>query len=212
MILPANPDHPRRITLSIGQGGCGKTSQCVRALVNIPWACAFIFDLTGQFSAKLKQPWVRTAKQCDEALARRIVCLNPTGMWKASETDKAFEWFAQWAFERSQTGPGRKILVADDSWDYMTNTHLTDALANVIKLGRFWNLEFWGITHRAMEYHVSVRAQVTEWIAFRSLPNDLKELQDYWPGVMKAVHLPRFEWLGYDAQTGHEGRYKLAAV
>lgn len=207
--MEADHANPLRNTLVIGQGSSGKTSFALRYLINVPWSCAFVFDLQGQFARRLGVKWCGTAAECDAALASGVVCLNPYRMWDANDTDTAFNWFADWAFQVSQTGPGRKILVADDSWEFSAARVLTPELARVVKLGRFYHLEFFGVTHRPMEYNVNVRSLVTEWIVFNSLPDDLEAVKTYWPGVMAATTLPKFEFISYNRDTRVEWRTKL---
>ena len=209
--MEADHSNPLRNTLVVGQGSSGKTTLAIRYLLNVPWTCAFIFDLQGQFARRLGKRWVGTAKECDEALATGFVCLNPYRMFDADKTDEAFNWFAGWCYDRCSSAPGRKILVADDSWEFSAARVLTSQLARVVKLGRFYHLEFFGVTHRPMEYNVAVRGLVTEWIVFNSLPDDLEVIKPYWPGCMAATELPKFEFLSYNRDTRVEWRAKLPA-
>jgi hypothetical protein len=209
MDLPPDYSNPLRNTLVFGSGSCGKTSLCIRALINIPWACAFIFDLNGQFSRRLKTRWAGTAAECEDALASRWVCFNPHRMFDADETDAAFNWFCDWAFKKSKLGPGRKVLVADDSWEFSAARTLTKELARVVKLGRFWHLEFFGVTHRPMEYNIAIRGLVTEWIGFNTLPQDTECVKDYWPGVVACATLPKFEFVAFNRDSRVERRFKL---
>ena len=103
------PDHttPLRNTLVVGQGSSGKTTLAIRYLLNVPWTCAFIFDLQGQFARRLGKRWVGTAKECDEALATGFVCLNPYRMFDADKTDEAVNGFAGWADGRYGSAAGR---------------------------------------------------------------------------------------------------------
>jgi hypothetical protein len=207
--VEADYSNPLRITLVFGQGSSGKTSFGIRYLINTIWSCAFIFDTRGQFASRLKKPHVGTAAQCDAALASGWVCFNPYVMFGA-DLDAAFNWFCDWAMRVSATGGGRKILLADDSWEFTSARTCSPEFARVVKLGRFWHLEFFGITHRPKEYHINVRSLVTEWVAFNVCESaDIEDVSDYWPGVVKASALPKFEFLAFNRDSRSELRAKL---
>src|SRR6185437_8054229 len=121
---------------------------------------------------------------------------NPYRMWDADQLDQAFNWFCDWAFIKSKTGPGRKILFCDDSWEFSAARTLTKQLARVVKLGRFWELEYFGVTHRPQEYNIAVRSLVTEWVAFNTVEiADLEAVKSYWPGVTRAATLNPHEFI-----------------
>lgn len=202
-------DHanPLAVTLEFGQGSNGKTTFGIRYLINIPWACAFVFDFSGQLSERLKVRHVGTAEECENALATRTVCFNPRRMFDADEYDKAFQWFCNWSYEAATRGPGRKILFSDDQWEFSPGRVMSKELARVIRLGRFRHLEYFGITHRPMDYHIDVRSLVTEWVAFNTVePSDFDAVKPYWPGVVKAATLNKFEFLAYNRNSRVEMR------
>jgi hypothetical protein len=206
------PDYtnPLRVTLTFGQGSSGKTSFLIRYLINTPFACAFIFDQNGQLSHRLGKKHVGTAAECEAALATRWVCFNPYRMFDADKVDDAFDYFCEWAFAVSQRGTGRKILVADDSWEFSAARMLRKPLAQVVKIGRFYHLEFFGATHRPQEYNIGVRSLVTEWVAFNTTePRDIEAVQDYFPGVVAATTLPKFEFIAFNRDSRRELRAKL---
>lgn len=203
--LPANYTNPLRVTLVIGQGSTGKTTFGIRYLLNVPWACAFIFDQNGQISDRMRVPHVGTALECENALANRVVCFNPYRMWPDGELDAAFNWFTDWAFAKSKTGPGRKILFCDDAWEFSAARNLTPELARVVRTGRFWELEYFGLTHRPQDYHITVRSLVTEWVAFNTVQTtDLQAVEDYWPGVTRAATLEKGEFIAYNRNSRAE--------
>lgn len=210
MDLPPNYSNPLRITLVIGQGSSGKTTLGIRYLLNTPWACAFIFDQNGQLSNRLSVPHVGTALECENALAGRLVCFNPYRMFAADKLDDAFNWFAEWAFTKSKTGQGRKVLFCDDSWEFSAARTMSPELAKVVRTGRFWELEYFGLTHRPQDYHITIRSLVTEWIAFNTVQtSDLQAVEDYWPGVMAAKTLQKGEFIGYNRNSRAEKRARL---
>jgi hypothetical protein len=203
------PDHsnPLRNTLVFGQGGFGKTSFGILYLINTPWACAFIFDVSGQIASRLHQKWCSTERECLDALATRFVCYNPNKSFDADNLLGAFQWFCAFSLQMSERGPGRKVLFADDQWEFAAARTMTPELARVVRRGRFSQLEYFGVTHRPQDYHIDVRSLVTEWVAFNTVEeNNLACVRDYWPSVDDARTLSKYEFLAYNRESRTQWR------
>ncbi len=200
------PDYsnPNSLTLIFGRSGSGKTSLAFAYLLNATAACVFIFDDRGQAASRLKLRTAGTARECELALADRIVCFNPHIMWPGAQLPDAFRWFCHWSFEASKRGPGRKIVFVDELWQW-TNPRkpVPPELENIVRTGRTEGVELVSSTHSPREYHELIRSQATEFIAFNTVePAQLESIEPYWAGVGAAADLPRGQFLAYNRDSG----------
>jgi hypothetical protein len=193
-------------TLIFGGGSTGKTTFAYRLLLNLPGvAVRFIFDEDGQAAARLRLPRAGTARQCEDALLSRWVCFNPYVMFRAEQLGQAFRWFCHWAFQASQRGPGIKLLFVDEQWKFCDARNLPAELERVVRTGRFHDLQYVSATHRPRDYHVNVRALVTEWVCFNTIePAELDAVRPYFPGVDRVATLPRGQFIAYNRESGAE--------
>jgi len=60
-------------------------------------------------------------------------------------------------------------------------------------------------TQRPREYHVLIRSQATEFIAFNTRePAELDAIRPYWAGVDQAATLPRGSFIAVNWESGVE--------
>ena len=201
------PDYslPSCVTLIFGQSGSGKTTFAFRYLLNVPAACQFLFDDRGQAAARLKLRPCGTAAECEAAVPTRWVCFNPHVMFPGALLPDGFRWFCHWAFEVCKRGPGKKVLFVDELWQWADARTMPVELENVIRTGRTENLELLSCTQRPREYHVLIRSQATEFIAFNTRePAELDAIRPYWAGVDQAAALPRGSFIAVNRESGAE--------
>lgn len=167
-------------------------------------ACRFIFDDRGQAAARLRLKPCGTEEECLAALDTRWVCFNPHAGYPGERLPEAFQWFCKFAFERSRMGPGRKILLVDEIWQWSNSRKaVPPELENVIRTGRTEGLELLTATHSPREYHELIRSQATEFVAFNTIePAQLESIEPYWPGVDAAAALPSGHFLAFNRETG----------
>ena len=206
--------NPPSVTLICGKGQSGKTSFAYKYLINIVRACAavFIYDPSGQSAHRLNLPWLRTVAELESAKPHKWLCFNPHAMFPAEKLTEAGPWFFRWALESSKTGRGRKILFVDELWNECSPHQVPDALLAVIKTGRFWGLDFVGVTHRPREFPIALRTNVTEWVIFHTAePEEIKTLCEYYPNAVAAAALPtRGQCLAYNRDSGAEMKLGFA--
>ena len=196
---------PLIITLVVGQGSSGKTTFCIRYLLNAPFACRFIFDDRGQVADRLRLKACGTARECEDALSTRWVCFNPHVMFPGEKLKAGFRWFCQWAFDCSQRGPGRKVLFADEVWQWQDGLSIPPEFENAARTGRIHGLELLTATHSPRDYHRDIRRLVTEWVCFNICEkDDLDSIRNYYAGVDKVRALQKGQFLAYNRDSGAE--------
>lgn len=96
-------------------------------------------------------------------------------------------------------------MFVDELWQWADSRSMPDELENVVRTGRTEGLDLVSATHRPREYHVTIRSQVTEWVAFNTIePAELDAVRPYWAGVDKAATLPKGHFLAYNRDSGAE--------
>ncbi|MEI6197377.1 MAG: hypothetical protein WCS42_23930, partial [Verrucomicrobiota bacterium] len=177
-----------------------------------PTACIFIFDWKLEASQRLGIPACGTEAECLAALATGIVIFNPFIMFKSepgmeSPDKRAFRWFCQWVYAQCQTGPGKKILFADELKMFVESRAdmLPVEFETVLRQGRGWNLELLTATQFPKDYARPIRASVTEWVCFSTdEPDDLDAVRPYFRGVDRVSGLPRGSFIAYNRDSGAE--------
>ena len=193
------------VTLVFGAQKSGKTSFCFHYLLNVEAACIFIFDDRGQAQRRLGLKPCGTERECEAALATQWVCFNPYRMFDAVKLVDAFRWFCHWTLTVSRRGPGKKVLFADEAWQFMDSRSAPQELENIVRTGRAEDLELLLATHRPIEYPKNIRALVTEWVCFNTIdPHDLDEVRPYFAGVDRCAVLPKGQFIGYNRESGAE--------
>ncbi|HVV00141.1 MAG TPA: hypothetical protein VHH88_02190 [Verrucomicrobiae bacterium] len=153
------------MTLITGMTGSGKSTFALRYLVNAAAACCFIFDDLGRAATRLGVNPCYTAHQIEAALATRRVIFNP---WKMFDDGKmAFRWFCQWVYDASVRGPGKKLFLVDEIWQWQTNQQIPPELAKVAQAGREENIELVCATQLPHRINASITGQTTELVCFR---------------------------------------------
>ena len=147
--------------------GSGKTTFSIRYLLNVPAACRFVFDDLGQYKSRLPQiHHASTAAQLEAALATRWVLFNPHVMFPGASAD-AFRYFCDWSLNAARRGPGKKVFVADEIWQYQSAHQIPRELAALAQVGRSENLELMSGTQLPHRLNSSITGQSTELVCFR---------------------------------------------
>ena len=146
--------------------GSGKTTFAVRYLLNVPAACRFCFDDLGRIATRLKIRPAYTARELELALADRWVVFNPHKMFPG-DVAAAFRFFCEWVYEVSKRGPGKKILLVDELWQWVTPYFIPREFATAVQTGREENVELLTCSQLPHKIHSSVTGQSTELVCFR---------------------------------------------
>ena len=189
---------PPANTLIVGMTGCGKSTFAYRYLVNANAACCFIFDDLGRAATRLKIAPVFFEKQCEAALQARWVLFNPHRMFPGATKD-AFRWFCQWVYAASRRGPGKKLFLVDEVWQWQSNLEMPRELALCVQTGREENLELVCATQLPHKVNASVTGQATELVCFRlNEPLALNRVRELGAEAEIVKNLPLGEFVSYN--------------
>lgn len=192
---------PPRLTVVVGMTGSGKTTFAIRYLLNAPYVCRFVFDPTGQMAARFKRSPVSTANEVEAALATGWVIFNPHRMFPG-QMEKAFRWFAKWAYDASCRGRGRKVFCADEIWQYQDRDKIPHELAMISQTGRVENLELLAITQLPSKISASITGQSTELVCFRLDESvELRKVQGLGADPVAVQNLPLGSFIAYNRLT-----------
>jgi hypothetical protein len=153
-------------TLVVGMTGSGKTTFALRYLLNAPAACRFIFDDLGRAATRLRVRPCLFPHELEAALATRWVVFNPHRMFPG-DLKAAFRFFCQWTYDASRRGPGKKIVLVDELWQFCTADAIPRELALMSQTGREENIELLCATQRPELVNESITGAATELVCFK---------------------------------------------
>lgn len=185
-------------TLIAGMSGSGKSTFAYRLLINAPAACRFIFDDLGRAAVRLRLRPCYTAAELEAALSTRWVLFNPHRMFPG-ETKLAFRWFCHWVYQVSQRGPGKKLFLVDEIWQWQDSYQIPKELATVVQTGREENIELVSATQLPHKINASITGQATELVCFKiQEPNALDRLQELGADPDVVANLPMGQFISYN--------------
>jgi len=146
--------------------GSGKTTFAVRYLLNCAPACRFLFDDGGRFSRRLKVRPAYTASEVEAALSSRWVIFNPARMFP-DDFAAGFAWFCQWVFDCARRGPGLKVLVVDELWQWADARNIPRTLRLCTQAGREYGIQLFTCTQEPHRVNSAIVGQCSELVCFR---------------------------------------------
>lgn len=193
---------PPATTVIVGMTGSGKTTFALRYLLNAPVACRFIFDDQGRAATRLRIRPAYTAAELEAALATRWVVFNPHRMFPG-DTKNAFRFFCQWVYDVSQRGPGKKLLLVDEVWQWQDNMQLPRELALVVQTGREEHVELVCATQLPHKVNAAITGQSTELVCFRlSEPLALSRVAELGADRAAVSSLPLGSFVSWNRLSG----------
>ena len=127
----------RNVTICAGISGTGKSTLGLRYLINGDLSYRFLFDPDpgefnahlGEFADRLGLQPARDVYELSLALCTGWVAFDPHALFPG-RLQEAFDFFCEWAWEKSALLPGNKILVVDEAWAYQTPQGIPAELAD----------------------------------------------------------------------------------
>lgn len=189
---------PPSLTCIVGMTGSGKSTFAYRHLINTPAACRFVFDDLGRASVRLRLKPCFTAAELEAAVPGRWVLYNPHRMFPG-DTKAAFKFFCEWVYGASCRGPGKKLLLVDEVWQWQDNQQIPRELAKVVQTGREENIELVCATQLPHKVHAAITGQSTELVCFRiQEPLALARLRELGADAEAVQQLPMGSFISYN--------------
>src|SRR5580692_9369074 len=116
--------------------GAGKSHLCYRYLYSAPGvACRFIFDDLDRASTHYRVRPCQTADECEAALETRWVVYRPHKMYP-DDFAEAFRFFCDWTLDACKRGPGKKLILLEEIWQWCNPHQIPKDLSRLINIGR----------------------------------------------------------------------------
>ena len=202
-----------------GSSGTGKTTYWLEYLHKCEHALKLVFDAEGEFVQRGKHGIlchdVETLnRSCEEVFAgeskSNIVLFDPSVRYPGN-TEFAFDWFCDWAFQMAQqTENVPKVLATDELQNCIGTDIIPESFRKVLETGRRYSLDFAGITQALNLIHNRVRNQITELVAFRTTEERaLSYMKSKGCECDEISELPDLHFHAYDLRAGDMFRGKL---
>ncbi len=160
----------RCVTVVTGVSRSGKSTFALRYLLNKPFAYRFVFDAeTGpqqNYALRLNCDPAGDELSAAVGLIRGWVLFNPHVLYPG-RLPEAFNAFCAWAFERSKELPGRKVLVVDEAWKYISPLRYPQEIASCVQTGSAYGLECMFNTQLPHKLHEAISNECSELVCFR---------------------------------------------
>ncbi len=189
-------------TLVVGMTGSGKTCFTIRYLLNVTCACRFLFDDGGRFSRRLRVTPAYTARQVEDALTTRWVIFNPLQMFP-DDYAAGFAWFCQWVYDCAGRGPGLKVLVVDELWQWADSRAIPRQLRLCTQAGRERGVQLFTATQEPHRVNSSIVGQAPELVCFRlQEPKAWACIKDLGADADQVAALPMGSFVSYNRLSG----------
>ncbi len=193
----------RAVTLVTGASGTGKTTFCLRYLVNdrrLAWRA--VWDADGQIAQRLGLAAAGTAEELGASVEDGFSLFDPNVLFPGRHAE-GFAWFCGWVWATAATIPGRKVLLVDEVWRYCSNVAIPQTLAECIQTGRVRGLSCMFATQRPNRLNEAITNEVTECVAFRLQgDNALRRVEELGCPAAEVARLVPGSWLAVSTQTG----------
>ena len=200
----------REVTLVVGSSGTGKTSFCLRYLVNdrrLAWRA--LWDADGQLASRLGLAPAGTLEDLNASIEDGFTVFDPNPMFPGRHPE-AFAWFCGWVWETAARIAGPKVLLVDEVWRYCSNVAIPQPLAECIQTGRVRGLSCMFATQRPNRLNEAILNETTECVAFRLQgANALRTIEDLGAPSSKVAALPPGAWISVGCQTGRRASGRL---
>jgi hypothetical protein len=202
-------ENKRRVTLVGGVSGSGKTTFCLRYLVNAPVQVRFAFDPDGEIAERLRVTPARSGGQLDTAFIRGTVVFDPEGLF-GDDTVAGFKFFCDWAYEVSRRVGGRKVFFVDEVWEHCSPNSIPDEFARIGLKGRKVGLELLVALQEPQRLNGRIRNGVSEVVAFHVADGpSLEFLAEKGLDPAEVQALPDFYFVARNCNSGGILRGKL---
>lgn len=214
----------RSVIIVAGVPSVGKTTGCIRGLINGNFSARFIFDpqpgefnpSLGEFADRLKVAPTRSPLDILAHLVRQphpgvkgaILALDPDELFATPQA--GFDFLCEFAWDQSAKLPGDKIMVVDDGYLFCTPNRIPAPLAQICYSGSKRRLALLINAQQPHLLHSVVKTCCSEIICFKLQGEgslDWAEAQGF--NRDEVANLPRLHFVGRSLDTGGELRGAL---
>lgn len=205
-------DSERSITITAGNSRTGKSTFALRYLLNAPLAYRFVFDAeTGpqSYAVRLNFPQATDELTAGLHLCNGWVLYNPHFTYPG-RLAQGFADFCLWTFEICKRLPGRKALVIDEAWRYVSPHRYPGELAACVQSGSAYGLGCVFNTQMPHKLHEAIQNECSEVVCFR-LGGDksLAWAADKGLNATAVEALPKFHFIARNVESRGELRGAL---
>ena len=199
----------------------GKSTFGLRYLCNADLSVRFLFDPDpaeggppdlGEFAFRLGLPPARDLFELSVATCQGWVCYDPHTHY-AGRLEEAFTMFCRWAYEKSLSIPGKKILMVDEIWRYVSPQAIPQELSEIVQSGRKRGLYLMANIQEPNKLNGAIANGASEVVCFklqglRSL-EFVEKTYGFDPEEVSSLQPLHFVARNLDSQGELRGRIKL---
>lgn len=204
----------RAITIVAGVSRSGKSTFALRYLCNAELAYRFIFN------SELGPQSYAVRLDCDSAadefelgmqLCSGWVVFNPHVHWPG-QLAEAFNYFCDWTWRMSAKLPGRKVLVVEEAWRFVSPQRYPKELAACVQSGAAYGLGCVFNTQTPEKLPGPIQGECSEVVCFKLGAGGEKSLawaegRGFAPEELTA--LPQLSYVARNLDSGGELRGRI---
>ncbi len=217
------PVRRQSVIVVAGCPSYGKTTYALRYLVNGKFAVRFLFDPDpGEFNSDLGEFADRLGLEPTVSpfhMATHIVRdVAHTGAWLAfdphplfqGELENAFNFWCDFALEKSLQVPGDKILVAHDVFKYCTPQMVPAPLKTIVQSGSKRRLFLLVDTQEPQRLNMTIKSGMSEVVCFRLQgEGPLSFAEEFGFNRDEIANLDRLQFVARNMESGGELRGRI---
>lgn len=211
------PTRKRSVIVVAGISSYGKTTFALRALLNLELSARFLFDpdpgefnpAIGEFADRLKLPPAQSPYDLSLNLCRGWVAFDPHALFPG-DLENGFNFFCDWAWEKSLDLPGEKIIVAHDAYRYCTPQMMPAPLKTIVQSGSKRRLYLMVDTQEPQRLNSTIKSGMSEVICFRLQgEGPLCFAEEFGFNRDEVANLDRLQFVARNLDSGGELRGRI---